>query len=113
MTGPERGAQLPTLYFAILAAGLMLEQLLFAPRVKWSQRTKAACFVVCAGSIVGTFWWFRNAAFGFDGPLLFSLSVSIVDEGTNRAHRGPQVAAVAEQLEHVRLARARPMASED
>lgn len=60
-------AQLPTLYFAILAAGLMLEHFIFAKRTRWSVRAKTIAFGITAGSVVGTFLLFRGAAFGFDG----------------------------------------------
>jgi hypothetical protein len=88
----------------------MLEHLIFARRTRWSKRAKAVAFGVCAGSIVGTFWWFRNAAFGFDGAWPRSSLSQAARKRARRADRVAQVAEVAEQLEHVRRV-ARPFPS--
>jgi hypothetical protein len=31
--------------------------------------TKGVAFAICAGSVIGTFWWFKGVAFGIDGPI--------------------------------------------
>jgi dolichyl-phosphate-mannose--protein O-mannosyl transferase len=47
----------------------MLDHFIFSSR-RISQRTKAIVFAVVGGVIVGTFWWFRNIAFGMEGPIV-------------------------------------------
>jgi len=59
---------LPTLWFAVLMLGLLFDHLVFGAR-RLSERVKSIVFIGSVGAIVGTFWWFHNAAFGFDGPI--------------------------------------------
>ncbi|KAJ7194210.1 glycosyltransferase family 39 protein [Mycena pura] len=59
---------LPTLYFAALMFAHVLDHFIFSsPRVGLVGRGVA--FGVCAGAIIGTFWWFKGVAFGIDGPI--------------------------------------------
>jgi fumarate reductase subunit D len=60
--------QLPTLYFSVLMLGHVLDHFVFSSR-RYTTKTKAICFGVCAFSIVATFWWFKGLAFGIDGPI--------------------------------------------
>ncbi len=63
-----RPAQLPTLWFAVLMAGHMLDTFLFnSPRL--SRTTKALAFWLLGGSVVACFWWFRGVAWGIDGAI--------------------------------------------
>ncbi|KAJ7490760.1 glycosyltransferase family 39 protein [Mycena latifolia] len=59
---------LPTLYFAVLMFAHVLDHFIFSAR-RVVPAFKAAAFTVCAGAIVGTFWWFKSVAFGIDGPI--------------------------------------------
>jgi len=59
---------LPTLYFAVLMLAHLLDHFIFSSR-RWSQKTKAISFAICAGSVVLCFWWFKGVAFGIDGPI--------------------------------------------
>ncbi|KAK7032963.1 glycosyltransferase family 39 protein [Favolaschia claudopus] len=59
---------LPTLYFAVLMFAHLLDHFIFSSR-RWTQKTKAISFGVCAGSILFCFWWFKGVAFGIDGPI--------------------------------------------
>jgi dolichyl-phosphate-mannose-protein mannosyltransferase len=49
-------------------AGHMLDVFIFSS-TRLSQRTKAFMFYLLAGVVVGCFWWFRNVAWGMDGPI--------------------------------------------
>jgi hypothetical protein len=49
-------------------AAHLLDHFIFSSR-RLRHRTKAIVFGVTAFAIVGTFWWFRNVAFGMDGPI--------------------------------------------
>ena len=60
--------QLPTLYFSVLMLGHLLDHFIFSSQ-RYTTKTKAICFGVCAFLIVGTFWWFRGMAFGIEGPI--------------------------------------------
>jgi hypothetical protein len=46
----------------------LLDHFIFSSH-RLSRRTKTIVFTIVAGAIVGTFWWFRNVAFGLDGPI--------------------------------------------
>ena len=46
----------------------LLDHFIFSSR-RFSHKTKAISFGVCAFIIVGTFWWFKGVAFGIDGPI--------------------------------------------
>ncbi|KAJ7482949.1 glycosyltransferase family 39 protein [Mycena galericulata] len=59
---------LPTLYFAVLMFGHILDHFLFSSR-RFGNTTKGVAFGICAGAIVGCFWWFKGVAFGIDGPI--------------------------------------------
>ncbi|KAI0035055.1 glycosyltransferase family 39 protein [Vararia minispora EC-137] len=59
---------LPTLYFAVLMLGHLLDHFFFRPN-RWTDRTKNAVFGACALTVIGTFWWFRGVAWGIDGPI--------------------------------------------
>ncbi|GAA5971301.1 hypothetical protein JCM11641_008301 [Rhodosporidiobolus odoratus] len=58
---------LPTLWFSVLMVGVLLDHFIFKSR-RFPRRTKAIAFALVAGAIVGTFWWFRAAAWGIEGP---------------------------------------------
>lgn len=49
-------------------AAHMLDHFVFTAR-RLAERTKLIVFFVVAGAIVGNFWWFRNLAWGMDGPI--------------------------------------------
>ncbi|KAF8902825.1 dolichyl-phosphate-mannose-protein mannosyltransferase [Gymnopilus junonius] len=59
---------LPTLYFAVLMLSHVLDHFIFTSK-HLSERTKLIAFGICAGSVVGTFWWFKAVAFGIEGPV--------------------------------------------
>ncbi|KAI5451990.1 Protein O-mannosyltransferase 2 [Naganishia albida] len=59
---------LPTLWFAVLFLGHMLETFIFSSR-KRSDRTKWIWFGILAGSIFLCFWWFKAVAIGISGPI--------------------------------------------
>ncbi|KAF5322974.1 hypothetical protein D9611_009308 [Ephemerocybe angulata] len=59
---------LPTLYFAVLMFGHVLDHFIFSSR-RFSARTKAIVFGVLVSILVATFWWFSGVAFGIDGPV--------------------------------------------
>ncbi|KAJ7746290.1 glycosyltransferase family 39 protein [Mycena metata] len=60
---------LPTLYFAVLMFGHMLDHFIFASR-RLGFTAKGVAFGICASAVIGTFWWFKGVAFGIDGPIL-------------------------------------------
>ncbi|KAJ7720870.1 glycosyltransferase family 39 protein [Mycena maculata] len=60
---------LPTLYFAVLMFGHVLDHFLFSSS-RLGTPVKGIAFGICAGAIIGTFWWFKGVAFGIDGPIL-------------------------------------------
>jgi hypothetical protein len=60
--------QLPTLYFAVLMFGHLLDHFIFSSR-RFSTNTKWIAFGIVAGSIFITFWWFKGLAFGIAGPM--------------------------------------------
>ncbi|KAJ7183272.1 glycosyltransferase family 39 protein [Mycena filopes] len=60
---------LPTLYFAVIMFGHMLDHFVFTSR-RIGDNTKHIAFAVCASAVIGTFWWFKGVAFGIDGPIL-------------------------------------------
>ncbi|KAG9030784.1 Protein O-mannosyltransferase 2 [Tulasnella sp. JGI-2019a] len=59
---------LPTLYFAVIMIGHMMDHFFFTAR-RLNERVKWSVFIVSAAAIVGVFWWFRGVAFGIDGPI--------------------------------------------
>jgi dolichyl-phosphate-mannose-protein mannosyltransferase len=73
---------LPTLYFAVLMLAHMLDHFLWnvstaryqsrrqgQGRIALSEITKNVTFVLTLSLIVGVFWWFRETAWGMDGPV--------------------------------------------
>lgn len=60
--------QLPTLWFAVLMIGHMLDTFVFQSS-KRSNRAKWIWFGVLAGSVFFCFMWFRGMAFGITGPI--------------------------------------------
>lgn len=59
---------LPTLWFAVLLAGHMLDTYIFSsPR--WSDKSKLVWFVLWTVSVVVNFWWFKDLALGIHGPV--------------------------------------------
>jgi len=59
---------LPTLYFAVIMSGLLIDHSVFTSR-RLSERTKWIVFWVITSALVGTWWWFRDIAFGIEGPI--------------------------------------------
>lgn len=57
---------LPTLWFAVLMLGLLFDHFVFSAR-RWSEGVKSGVFLGMYALVVGVAWWFRGAAFGFDG----------------------------------------------
>src|SRR6266576_619022 len=60
--------QLPTLYFAVLMFGHLLDHFIFSSR-RISTNTKWIAFGTIAGAIVLTFLWLSGMAFGLAGPV--------------------------------------------
>ena len=60
--------QLPTLYFAVLMFGHLLDHFIFSSR-RISTNKKWIAFGTVAGVIFLTFWWFKGLAFGIAGPI--------------------------------------------
>lgn len=60
---------LPSLIFAVLTLGFLLDHFIFAKRTGFRERTKIAVFSVCFVAIVGVWWWFRSVAWGIEGPV--------------------------------------------
>lgn len=58
----------PTLYFGVLLSVFLLDHFIFARR-KLTYRAKTVLFGLIVTAIVGIFWWFRNIAFGMEGPV--------------------------------------------
>ncbi|GAA6005428.1 hypothetical protein JCM10207_002978 [Rhodosporidiobolus poonsookiae] len=58
---------LPTNWFSVLLAGVLLDHFIFRSR-RFTNRTKAIAFGVVAFAIVGTFWYFHACAWGIQGP---------------------------------------------
>ncbi|KAH7906103.1 glycosyltransferase family 39 protein [Hygrophoropsis aurantiaca] len=58
---------LPTLYFAVLMFGHLLDHFIFSAR--WKDKTKRIAFGVFAFLVIANFWWFRGMAWGIDGPI--------------------------------------------
>ncbi|KAI4520845.1 glycosyltransferase family 39 protein [Schizophyllum commune Loenen D] len=59
---------LPTLYFAVLMLGHMLDHFIFSSR-RFSEKTKLYTFGGIAFTIFACFWWFKGVSFGIDGPI--------------------------------------------
>ncbi|KAG8988241.1 Protein O-mannosyltransferase 2 [Tulasnella sp. 427] len=59
---------LPTLYFSILMLGHFFDHFIFSAR-RLSERVKTAAFIVLYVVIVGVWWWFKDIAFGVEGPI--------------------------------------------
>ncbi|WRT64632.1 uncharacterized protein IL334_001565 [Kwoniella shivajii] len=59
---------LPTLYFAVLMAGHVLDLMIFSS-IRRSQFKKGIWFALWAGSVVLSFWWFKDLALGIYGPV--------------------------------------------
>ncbi|GMK59386.1 hypothetical protein CspeluHIS016_0704010 [Cutaneotrichosporon spelunceum] len=57
---------LPTLWFAVMMAGQVLD-LLFFGSPRWSPKARFMWFVVWAGALVANFWWFKDLALGIYG----------------------------------------------
>jgi dolichyl-phosphate-mannose-protein mannosyltransferase len=60
--------QLPTLWFAVLMAGHVLETFFFGSP-KRSFRAKLVWFAIWTGAVVLSFWWFKDLALGIYGPV--------------------------------------------
>lgn len=58
---------LPTLWFAVLTAGHVLDTIIFSNR-RLSPTTKWIAFAITSGLVVGISLWFRAIAFGMHGP---------------------------------------------
>lgn len=67
-TAHHASSQLPTLWFAVLMIGHMLDTFLFQSS-KRSNRAKWIWFGLFAGSVFVCFMWFRGVAFGITGPI--------------------------------------------
>nr|ODN93643.1 dolichyl-phosphate-mannose-protein mannosyltransferase [Cryptococcus depauperatus CBS 7855] len=59
---------LPTLYFAVLMAGQILDHLFFSSSHR-SQTKKLVWFGIWTGAVVLSFWWFKDLALGVRGPI--------------------------------------------
>lgn len=59
---------LPTLYFAVLMTGHMVDHFVFRSR-RLNESIKWAVFFAFAGTIIGVWWWFKGIAIGITGPI--------------------------------------------
>lgn len=59
---------LPTLWFAVLMAGQILD-LVFFSSPRWSAQAKLGWFIFWAGAVVVNFWWFKDLGLGIYGPV--------------------------------------------
>lgn len=59
---------LPTLWFAVLMAGQVLDVTIFSSS-RWSDKSKLVWFIFWAGAVVLNFWWFKDLALGIYGPV--------------------------------------------
>ncbi|ODN79524.1 hypothetical protein L202_03485 [Cryptococcus amylolentus CBS 6039] len=59
---------LPTLYFAVLIAGHVLDHFFFSSR-RLSQKQKMIWFALWAGGVILSFWWFKDLALGIRGSV--------------------------------------------
>ncbi|RXK40898.1 dolichyl-phosphate-mannose-protein mannosyltransferase [Tremella mesenterica] len=59
---------LPTLWFAVLMAGQVLDHLIFSSPRR-SHTAKVTWFVLWASGVVLSFWWFKDLALGIHGPV--------------------------------------------
>ncbi|KAK8847542.1 hypothetical protein IAR55_005400 [Kwoniella newhampshirensis] len=59
---------LPTLYFAVLMAGHVLDHFFFAS-TRRTQTKKIIWFAFWTGLVVFNFWWFKDLALGIYGPV--------------------------------------------
>jgi dolichyl-phosphate-mannose--protein O-mannosyl transferase len=60
--------QLPTLWFAVLMAGHVLNHLLFDSQ-RLSPGARFIWFALWTGSVIVNFWWFKDFALGIYGPV--------------------------------------------
>jgi hypothetical protein len=60
--------QLPTLWFAVLMAGHVLNHLIFDSQ-RLSPGARFIWFVIWTGSVIINFWWFKDFALGIYGPV--------------------------------------------
>lgn len=60
--------QLPTLWFAVLMAGHVLDHLFFSA-TRLSPTVRLASFAIWTFAVVASFWWFKDLALGIDGPV--------------------------------------------
>jgi hypothetical protein len=60
--------QLPTLWFAVLMAGHVLNHLIFDSQ-RLSPGARFIWFIIWTGSVVLNFWWFKDFALGIYGPV--------------------------------------------
>jgi dolichyl-phosphate-mannose--protein O-mannosyl transferase len=60
--------QLPTLYFAVIMLSHVLDHFIFSSR-RYTNETKAIVFGILSSTILFTFWWFKDVAFGITGPI--------------------------------------------
>ncbi|PWN35847.1 putative dolichyl-phosphate-mannose--protein mannosyltransferase [Meira miltonrushii] len=71
---------LPTLYFAVLMMAHLLDHFLWnsstaryrskkGARIPLSEEIKNITFVLFCSLVIGVFWWFRETAWGIDGPV--------------------------------------------
>ncbi|KAK6903573.1 hypothetical protein I203_107078 [Kwoniella mangroviensis CBS 8507] len=59
---------LPTLYFAVLMAGHVLDHFFFGGTRRTSFK-KGVWFGIWAGAVILSFWWFKDLALGIHGPV--------------------------------------------
>ena len=60
--------QLPTLWFAVLMAGHVLNHLIFDSQ-RLSPGARFIWFIIWTGSVIINFWWFKDFALGIYGPV--------------------------------------------
>ncbi|POY73479.1 hypothetical protein BMF94_3416 [Rhodotorula taiwanensis] len=58
---------LPTLWFSVLMSGILFDHFIFKSR-RFTHRTKTIVFALIVAVVVGTWWYFRDCAWGIEGP---------------------------------------------
>jgi len=60
---------LPTLWFAVLMGGHVVDHLVLSQRRRFHELTKVIVFTTCLVTILGVFWWFHKVSYGIEGPV--------------------------------------------
>lgn len=99
--------QLPTLWFSVLMSGVLFDHFIFKSR-RFTHRTKTIFFALVIGVVVGTWWFFRDCAWGIEGPAAQSMKGRKWRKVGSRAStwipiRPADLPFSSTELEHLRL----------